>query len=162
VAQLVYAAGQFRLSAVRGQPAVLVFYRPGSKTSAGSLAVAEALHERYGEELSVVALAVSAGADAANRQREAMKLTVPIADGSGPRVAYAVDTYPVFFVVDPAGTLVWRFDGYGGETGYLAKEQVQKLLNRGNVGGTTDKSGTTWATIRRRLRLPSAESRAYD
>jgi hypothetical protein len=73
-----------------------------------------------------------------------------------------VDTYPKFFVVDPSGSLAWRFDGYGAETGYLAKVEVEKLLNRGDVGGTTGKSGTTWATIRWRLRLPGAEPATYD
>jgi len=162
VASLVHAAGQFHLAAARGRPTVLVFFKPESKTSAGSLAVAEALHDQYPDTLSVVALAVSAGPEDAVRQREALRLTVPVADGSGPRVAYAVDTYPKFFVVDPTGTLAWRFDGYGAETGYLAKEQVEKLLNRGSLGGTTGKSGMTWATIRQRLRLPTAETRAYD
>ncbi len=162
VAPLVHSAGQFRLSAVRGKPAVLVFYRPGSKTSAGALAVAEALHRVYAGEVAVAALAVSARPEEANRQREALKLTVPVADGSGCRAAYAVDTYPKFFVVGPSGLLAWRFDGYGGETGYLAKEQVEKLLGRGKPGGTTGKSGTTWGTIRARLMLPAAGGAAYD
>lgn len=162
VAPLVHSAGQFHLRAVRGRPAVLVFFRPGSKTSAGALAVAQALHELYADRVAVVALAVSTGPEEANHQREELKLTVPVADGSGPRPAYAVDAYPKFFVVDPVGSLAWRFDGFGAETGYLAKVQVEKLLNRGNVSGTTGKSGTTWATIRRRLRLPGAEGAAYD
>ncbi|HET6574619.1 MAG TPA: redoxin domain-containing protein [Fimbriiglobus sp.] len=162
VAPLVHAAGQFRLSAVRGRPAVLVFFKPGSKTSRGSLSVAEALYKLYADRLAVVALAVSAGPEEASRQREALTLTVPVADGSGPRPAYVVDTYPKFFVVDAAGSLAWRFDGYGAETGYLAKVQVEKLLNRGNVGGTTGATGTTWATIRRRLGLSGPEPAAYD
>ncbi len=162
VAPLVHSAGQFRLSAARGGPAVLVFFKPGSKTSAPALAIAEALHRLYAGRLTVAALAVSAGAEEANRQRERMRLTVPVADGDEARTAYAVDSYPKFFVVDPSGLLAWEFDGVGPETGYLAKEEVEKLLGPGKPGATTGKSGTTWGTIRARLRLPADRPAAYD
>ncbi len=128
VAHLVHSAGQFRPSAGRGRPAVLVFYRPQSRTGPATLAVAEALHAAYPARVTVAALAVSDSADVADRQRQSLRLTLPIADGNPVRTLYGIDTYPKFFVIDAAGNLAWQFDGYGPETGYLVKEELETLL----------------------------------
>jgi hypothetical protein len=128
VAPWVHALGQFRLSAERGKPVVVVFFKPRSKTAVGALSVAEALHKKYAGRATVVALAVSGGADAAERQRDELKLTVPMANGASVRAVYDIETYPRFFVVDGGGLLTWQFEGYGPETGYLVKKQVEKLL----------------------------------
>lgn len=128
VAPWVHAVGQIRLSASRGKPCVVAFYRPESKTSQGTLDVLEALHRSYPERLAVVGLAIHGGPSAAAEQRERLKLTVPLAEGDGVKASYAVDGYPRFFVVDAAGTLTARFDGYGPETGWLVHEEVLKHL----------------------------------
>jgi len=125
----VHAGGQFRPSAVRGRPVVLVFYRPESKTAQATLAVAEALHANYTGRAAVVAISVVDGLGVAERQRTALKLTVPIANGDSIRDLYQIDTYPKFYAIDSAGILAWKFDGYGSETGYLVKEQLERLLN---------------------------------
>jgi hypothetical protein len=91
------------------------------------LRVAEALHRRYDGRAWVAALAVD-GADAATRQREKLGLTVPVLDGSDLRETYEVETYPKFFVVDAKGLVAWRFDGFGDETGYLVKKELESLL----------------------------------
>ncbi len=128
VAPLVHSAGQFRLSAKRAAPAVVVFYRPGSKTSVLSLTVAEALHRRFAERAAVVAVAVASDAVTANRQREELKLTVPVADGAAVRALYAIERYPQVFVIDRGGALAWQFEGAGAEVGYLVKQQLEKLV----------------------------------
>ncbi|OWK43248.1 hypothetical protein FRUB_02847 [Fimbriiglobus ruber] len=172
VAHRVDSASQFRLSAERGRPVVLVFFKPESKTSRGALAVAEALSAVYAGRVSVAALAVAAGADAADRQRIAMRLTVPVLDGANAKDSYAIDGYPKFFVVGPDGTLVWQFDGYGGETGYLVKREVDKLLARESSPASantparaTGKFDSTWCAIRARLGFSGARFAAplaYD
>jgi len=128
VAPSVHALGQFRLSAVRGKPAVLAFFRPESKTSQGALEVLEALQTRYAGRLEIAGLTVHERPEIAARQRERLKLTVSVCDGDALRGTYAVDGYPRIFVVDAAGTLAARFDGFGAETGWLVHEQVQRLL----------------------------------
>lgn len=130
VVPFVNAAGQFRLSAVRNKPAVLVFYKPDSETSVATLHVVETLHKKFREQATITALAIGVGPEEANRQCENLKLTIPILDGTAVRSTYAVQTYPRFYVVDATGTLTWQFDGYGPETGFLVKEQVEKLLPR--------------------------------
>ncbi len=128
VAPLVHSAGQFRLAATRTGPTVVLFYKPGSKTSAAALTVAEALHQRYAERVAVVALAISSNAGTANRQREDLKLTMPVADGTSVRTTYAIERYPKFFVIDRRGVLLWQFEGSGPEVGYLVNEQIEKLV----------------------------------
>ena len=56
-----------------------------------------------------------------------LRLTVPILDGAAVRATYGVDTYPKFFVVDTEGLLTWQFNGFGAETGYLVKRELEKL-----------------------------------
>ena len=112
--------GNFRLSAHRGKPVVLVFVKPGAETTPGALAVAEALNQRFADRAVVVAVGAAEGS------------SVPVVDGAGVRERYGVDAYPRFVVVDAAGGVAWRFDGFGDETGYLAKQEVERLLSGGS------------------------------
>lgn len=120
--------GRTRLSAHLGKPVVVVFYKPGSVTSVETLAICEALHRQYADAVAVVPLAVGKPTRAAE-QRATLKLTVPVFDGGEVRAAYAVESYPQFFVSDQKGLLRWAFDaGVGPEVGYLVKQEVDKLL----------------------------------
>jgi len=127
VAPCVPDVRQARLSALRGRPCVLAFYRPDSKTSAGALAVAEALHRHAAGRATVLAVAVLEDPAAAERQRAELKLTVPLLDGRAIAGLYGIDSYPKFFALDAAGALAWQFDGFGPETGFLAREQLDRL-----------------------------------
>jgi peroxiredoxin len=121
--------GRVRLSAVRGRPAVVVFFKPGSETSEETLTVCEALHRRYGEKVTVIPLALGGDLLAASKQRAGLKYGVPVFDGSEVKGKYAVTSYPQFFVVDADGGVRWAFDaGIGPEVGKLVKSEVEKLL----------------------------------
>lgn len=121
--------GRVRLSAVRGKPAVVVFFKPGSETSEETLTVCEALHRRYGEKVTVIPLALGGDLLAAAKQRAELKYGVPVFDGSEVKEKYAVRSYPQFFVVDADGGVRWAFDaGIGPEVGKLVKTEVEKLL----------------------------------
>lgn len=123
-----FAAGLFQLSASRGSPVVLVFFKPGSETADLSLAVANALAIRYSRRVVVVPLAVYGDPTAGVRDRDRLKLTVPVYDGSAARTAYGVETFPRFLVIDASGVLRWEFRGVGAETGYLVCQELDKLL----------------------------------
>jgi hypothetical protein len=137
-----FRAGDFRLTAARGKPVVLVFFMPGKETTDLSLAVADALQERYAGRLAVVPLAVFASREAGIRDRDRLKLTVPIHDGAAAGVAYGVETFPRFVVIDPAGAVRWMFAGVGAETGFLVREQVDALL--APPPGPAATTGTTY------------------
>lgn len=132
VAPVVGRSEPFRLSSAKGKPAVVVFFKPGSRTGRATLLVAQALHDHFAGRAAVVAVAVGAGPDAADALSKDMKLTFPVVDGAGARDRYGIDTHPRFFALDSAGTVTWRFDGFGLETGYLAKQEVERLIGGGS------------------------------
>lgn len=122
-------AGAFRPADARGTPVVLVFFMPGQPTADLSLAVADALQMRYGRRLVVAPLAVFAPAALGLADRDRLKLTVPVYDGTAAGEAFGVDTFPRFVLLDRGGVVRWAFAGVGAETGFLLKEQVDALLN---------------------------------
>jgi hypothetical protein len=120
--------GDFKLSAVQGRPVVLVFFMPGQDTTEDSLRIADALQKKFGAKITVASMSVFAPAAAGIRDRDRLKLAVPVYDGSSAEAAYGIETFPRFFVLDSAGTLRWTFAGVGNETGRLARGQVESLL----------------------------------
>ncbi len=119
----------YRLAGSKGKPVLLVFFKPEEELSAASLIVTEALHKRFAGKADVVALAIGSNAvEAGKRQRDFLKLTYPVLDGTTIRDRYAVDSFPRFFLVDQTGGLFWQFEGYGNETGSLAKKKLEQLL----------------------------------
>jgi hypothetical protein len=123
-----FTAGQFRLADARGKPAVLVFFKPGGETTDLALAVADALHTKYGSRAAVVPLAVWKDAALGVKDRDRRKLTVPIYDGEQADTAYSVESVPRFVVIDGRGVVRWTFAGVGAETGHSVKEQLERLL----------------------------------
>jgi hypothetical protein len=123
------ASNRVRLSAVRGKPAVVVFFKPGSETSEETLTVCEALHLTFADKVTVLPLALGGDLISASKQRAGLKYTVPVFDGTQAKEKYAVKSYPQFFVVNGTGEVRWAFDaGIGPEVGKLVKDQVEKLL----------------------------------
>ncbi|MCU0702795.1 MAG: peroxiredoxin family protein [Fimbriiglobus sp.] len=118
-----------RLSAMRGKPTVVVFFKPGSETSEDTLTVCEALFRRYGEKATVLPLALGGDLRAASRQRESLKFGVPVFDGTEVREKYTVTSVPQFFLVDADGVLRWTFEaGIGPEVGSLVRKELEKVL----------------------------------
>lgn len=139
-----FKAGTFRLAEHRGKPVVLVFFRPGGETADLSLAVAAALEKRYGPRAMVVPLAVFGDVAAGVKDRDRLKLTIPIRDGSAAVALYGIETAPRFALIDAAGKVRWSFTGVGAETGFLLKEQADGLVTPASpngAAGTTAPSG---------------------
>src|SRR5207249_665212 len=86
-----------------GQPAVLIFFMPGQETTDLSLVIADALQRRYGSRLAIVPLAMFADAALGVNDRDRLKLSVPVYDGAAAGVAYGVETFPRFVVIDGGG-----------------------------------------------------------
>ncbi len=129
VADVDRPTGRFRLSANKAKPTVAIFFKPGSATSQDALTVAEALHQHFGDKVTIVPLAIGSTASAASKQREELKLKVPIYDGLDVRDNYRVTTFPQIFILESTGNLRWTFDaGVGPETGFLVKRELDDLL----------------------------------
>jgi hypothetical protein len=123
-----FTAGSFRLSDQRGKPVVLVFFKPNGETTDLALAVADALHQKYGSRAAVVPLTVFGDAAAGAKNRDRRKWTVPVYDGSKAETVYAVESVPRFAVIDGAGVVRWTFTGVGAETGHSARVELDRLL----------------------------------
>jgi hypothetical protein len=116
-----FATGPFKLSAQRGKPVLLVFYKPGSETAPLALAIADALHEKHGRRAAIVPLAVWA-------EQPPRASGAPVYDGSRAELVYGVESVPRFAVLDARGVVKWSFAGAGAETGFAANEQLERLL----------------------------------
>ena len=103
------------LGGSRGTPVALVFYRPGSKTAAESLAIAKALAAKYAGRLRVWPLAI-------------YETAAEGYDGAPAQLAFGVTDYPRFCLIDSGGLLDYDAPGVGGETGYLMDARVMTLL----------------------------------
>jgi len=134
--------------AAQAAPTVLVFFMPGQETAAPSLVIADALSKKFGAKVRVAAFTVFAPASAGTRDRDRLKLAVPIYDGSAAEESYGIATFPRFFVLDAAGTLKWSLAGVGNETGFLVREQVEGLLASPVVTGSPAGSGAVRPTVK--------------
>ena len=87
-----HAPGTFRLADVRGKPVVLVFFKPGSETT-DLVARRRRRAARRGTatRAAVVPLVVFARVAAGVKDRDRLKLTVPVYDGARPETAYGVE-----------------------------------------------------------------------
>lgn len=128
IAPAIAASGPFRLANARGQPVVLIFYKPGTPLGAAALIIAEALHRRYSGKAVVLPLIVTTDAETAYAEWQQRKLSVPLFAGAFLRERYGIDSYPRFFLVDANGILRNRFEGVGNETGFLLRRELEALL----------------------------------
>jgi len=137
--------GKTQLLEQRGKPVVLIFLKPGGETTELSLAIADALQKRYREGALVVPLVVFGETSAAAKERDRLKLTIPLYEDSSARTTYGVETVPRFVVIDHEGKVKWTFTGVGSETGFLVREQVDSLarpVSPNHPSGITAAPGT--------------------
>ena len=127
LAASVHSSQQIRLLETPSVPRLLIFYKPTSPTTPETLAVAQALQNRFGQRYEIVAAAIGDTPPIAEAQRQQLKLTFPVVDGRAVRKRYGVQFYPQFFVIDPAGNVAWHQEGFGSETGYLLNQEMEKL-----------------------------------
>jgi hypothetical protein len=129
---------------------VLIFLKPGGETTELSLAIADALDKRYGGEVLVFPLVMFGETSAAIKDRNRLNLNVPLYDGAAAATTYGVDTVPRFAVIDSDGKIKWTFTGVGSETGFLVKEQVDRLARPvlpGGPSGITAAPGTVTVPV---------------
>jgi hypothetical protein len=135
-----FRTGAFRLADHAGKPVVLVFFRPGGETAEPALAIADALRNRYAGTATVIALAVFADAAAGVKDRDRLELAIPVYDGTAAAELYGVETAPRFALIDAGGKVVWTFTGVGAETGFLVKEEADRLVSPPSPAGPTGTS----------------------
>jgi len=123
-----FQAGDFHLADHRGKPVVLVFLKPEGETTPLALAVTGALQKRYGGRVVVAPLVVFGEVAGATTARDQSNFTMPLLNGASAGMRYGVTTVPRFVLIDAAGKVRWTFEGIGAETGFLAREEVDRLI----------------------------------
>jgi peroxiredoxin len=136
-----------RLRRLLGRPIVLVFYAPSSKTCNDVLRFAQSLNDANPREIHVLGLVVSDDPDPVAKQRQELKLTIPILAGQGLRLTYGVDATPKIVLLDAAGVVRGNYVGWGPETPRIVTEELQRcrqggLLNEREGGKPTQHPST--------------------
>ena len=121
-----------QLARLRGKPVVLLLFRPGAETASDSLAVCEACQEYFGDQVRVVSLTIREAATVAEPLQTRLKLKHWLADGQAIRPKLDVPAWPMLMVLDGQGRLTWQFVGQGPETGYLLKQELERVLKAPN------------------------------
>jgi peroxiredoxin len=104
-----------RLQQYLGRPVVLVFYRPTSFNVEELLRFAQRLADASKGKAAVLGLVMSEDVAHARRQREELRLTFPLLDGTGLSKSYDVQTTPKLMVLDAGGVVVGSYTGWGQE-----------------------------------------------
>jgi peroxiredoxin len=118
-----------RLRRLLGQPILLVFFSPTSKSSPEILRFAQDLCEKASGGIRVLGLAISNDTEVVARQRQELKLTFPVAAGQGLRVSYGVEATPKLVLLDSAGIVRGGYVGWGPETSQLIAEELRRCPN---------------------------------
>ncbi|MCS6849934.1 MAG: peroxiredoxin family protein [Gemmataceae bacterium] len=119
-----------RLRRWLGRPVVLLFYSPTSRTVAEQLGFLQELTTTFGPDIAVVALAVSEDTAHILRQREELKLTIPILSGTGLRRSFAVDATPKLVVLDADGIARASLVGWGPESPAAVRGELKRCLGK--------------------------------
>jgi peroxiredoxin len=118
-----------RLKSMLGKPIVMVFYSPTSTRAAELLRFAQSLGDTYKDHgLVVLGLSVSDDADKVKKQRDALKLTIPLLQGSGLRIRYGVEATPKVIVIDRAGVVRGQYLGWGAEMPHEITAELKQWL----------------------------------
>jgi peroxiredoxin len=142
-----------RLRRLLGQPILLVFFSPTSKSCPEVLRFAQDLCENTPGGMRVLGLAVSNDDKLVARQRQELKLTFPVAAGQGLRVSYGVDATPKMVLLDSAGIVQGGYVGWGPETPQLIAEELKRCpkttpdvsegVGKPNLSGKESSAGQT-------------------
>lgn len=120
--------GSVRLRRFAGRPTLLVFYHPASPTAPDLLRFAQKVGDAHAKSAWVVGLSVSEDAAAVRKQRDDLRLTFPVLDGSGLRRSFTVETTPKIVVLDAEGIVRGAYLGWGSETAREVTEELRHWL----------------------------------
>ena len=120
--------GSSRLRSWVGRPVLMVFYSPRVASSTDVLLLAQRLANEHPQGLTVLGLAVSGKANEVLAQRDRLRLTFPLLDGSGLLMTYGVQATPRVVLIDAAGIVRAAILGWGEETDSEVRAEVQRWV----------------------------------
>ncbi len=115
-----------RLSRFLGRPVLVFFYNPTTETGKDVLRFARNLAAKHGNNLGIMAMAVTGDVELVRKQHIDLQLPFPILDGRGLHLTFGVDATPRLVLIDGAGVV--RLAGTG--WGFQVSQEITKELNR--------------------------------
>lgn len=118
-----------RLGRLLGRPILMLFYSPTSATADDVLHFAQSMNNTYGQQVTVLGLAVAEDTARILKQHDEMHLKFPVLSGTGLRLSYAVESTPKWVVLDPKGVVRSSLDGWGPEIPRVIEEELKKWVS---------------------------------
>lgn len=118
-----------RLSRMLGRPTLVVYYNPGTKTGVEVLDFAKHVADKFGDRVTILAMAVTNDPDAARQQHADLKLPFAIHNGSALRLSFAVEATPRFVVLDGEGFLRNAITGWAPHVGEDLLDDIARCGN---------------------------------
>ncbi|HYV34234.1 MAG TPA: hypothetical protein VE988_00935 [Gemmataceae bacterium] len=119
-----------RLQRLLGKPVVIIFYDPASEISLHALRLGQTLVQRYPQGVSIMAMAVTADPELAQKQHKEMNLPFTILDGNGLVQFFGVEYLPRIVVLDGQGVVRLANTGWGAHIPGEVQTHVQKWQPR--------------------------------
>jgi hypothetical protein len=124
-----FAGGpSLKLSQLRGQPTVLVFFKPTSKLASRVLKYVQSTMTPYAGRVHVIALASEADLPALLSLRNNLKIKFPIYDGRAALSLFTGRSTPRTIVIDKSGMVTLILHGWNGEFPELIHKELLKLV----------------------------------
>jgi hypothetical protein len=111
-----------------GRPILMVFYHADSPTVEQVLRFAQAVKDKYHQQVSVICFAVSDDVERIKKQSSDFGLSLPIHSGKGLRQSYDVEATPKLVILDADGVVRGNYSGWGPETAMSITEELQRWL----------------------------------
>lgn len=115
-----------RLDRLLGRPILVVFYNPQTPMGKEVMLFAKRLAEAPGSRVAILAMAVTADAEAARKQHHDLRLPFPILDGQGMRLTFGVEATPRLVLLDGDGVVRAAMTGWG----YQTPGEIVEVLKR--------------------------------
>jgi peroxiredoxin len=119
-----------RLQSHRGTPVLIFFYNPATPLGKEVLDYVKRLTGKPGQQLAVMAMAVTQDEDLVRKQHQDLKLTFPILDGNGMRLTYGAVQTPRFVLLDGDGIVRLAQTGWGIATSIEIEAMLARCLKK--------------------------------
>jgi hypothetical protein len=119
-----------RLARMLGRPVFVFFYNPATEIGTDLLRFAEDLHQKHGDNINIMAMAVTSDLGLARKQHGDMKLSFAILEGKGLSLMFGVDATPRLAVLDGEGVLRFAVTGWGTQTPGEIRTELDRCLRK--------------------------------
>ncbi len=117
-----------RLACMLGRPVLVFFYNPATDTGKDVLRFAQELHQRHGDHLSIMAMAVTNDPELARKQHADLRLPFAVLEGKGLFQTFGVDGTPRLVVLDGEGVLRTATTGWGLQTPREIADELMRCM----------------------------------